>query len=69
MKLAVLLIVLAFCAVYGGFLEGLVKGGNWGWVALMFVWPFVLAWYVGNEEDRADFYKIKDWLAKKLRIR
>lgn len=69
MKLLAVVIVFAFAIWYGGFLRSLVADGSWGWMALMFVWPFILAWYVGNDEDRADFYKVRDWIVEKLRIR
>ncbi len=69
MKLLALLILLALSVQYGGFLKSLLASGSWGWLSLMFVWPFVLAYVVGNEADRADFHKIRDWLAAKLRIR
>jgi hypothetical protein len=68
-KLLALLIVIGFAVWYGGFLKGLVESGSWGWMALMFVWPVVLAWFVGDEADRADFYKIRDWIFEKLRLR
>lgn len=69
LRLLVLVAVIAFCAVYGGYLKGIIDEGQWGWLALMFVWPFALAWIVGSEADRADFYKLKDWVLRKLRIR
>ncbi len=69
MKLLSLMILLAISVWYGGFLKSLLASSSWGWLSLMFVWPFVLAYVVGNEADRADFHKIRDWLAAKLRIR
>lgn len=69
MKLIALLIVLAFGLWYGSFLKDLVASGSWGWMAAMFVWPFFLAYWVGDKEDRADFHKIRDWIFEKLRIR
>lgn len=69
MKLLVVVIVFAFAIWYGGFLKGLIADGSWGWMSLMFVWPFFLAYWVGDEDDRADFHKIRDWIAAKLRIR
>lgn len=69
MKLLALLIVFAFAIWYGGVIKSIVSDGSWGWYALMFTWPFVLAWFVGDEADRADFYKLRDWILTKLRIR
>lgn len=67
-----LIFIFALCFIasyYAGFLRSLIDGGNWFWLAMMLVWPVVLAWFVGDEEDRKDFYKIMDWIAAKLRIR
>ena len=69
MKLLAVMIVFAFAIWYGGVLKSIVTSGSWGWYALMLVWPFVLAYYVGDEADRADFHKIRDWILKTLRIR
>lgn len=69
MKLIALLIVFAFAIWYGGVLKGIVSDGSWGWYSLLLIWPIVLAYYVGDEADRADYHKIRDWFLTKLRIR
>lgn len=68
-RLIALLILIAFAIWYGGVLRSLVADGSWWWMSLMFVWPFVLAYYVGDDADRADFHKIRDWVSARLRIR
>lgn len=70
MKLLALIATIAIVYFYAGFLRGLLNDGHWGWLLIIGVTlPLALAWIVGNDEDRADFYKIKDWLLTKLRIR
>jgi hypothetical protein len=70
-KLVALLVVFAFAIWYGGALKEAIESGgdSWGWYATMIIWPFVLAWFVGNDDDRADFYKIREWILTKLRLR
>ncbi len=55
---------------YGGVLDGWLKSenGNW-WFLFAMTWPLVLAYYVGDDEDRADFHKIRDWLLSFFRAR
>lgn len=69
MKLVILIGLVASCAAYAVFLSGLIESGSWHWLALMFVWPFVLGYFVGDENDRADYHRISDWLAEKLGLR
>jgi hypothetical protein len=69
LKFLFVVIVFGFAYFYAVFLKTLFMEGPWYWIALMFVWPFVLAYYVGDDEDRADFHRIRDWLMAKLRLR
>ena len=65
MRLIFLIGILAFAILYASFLKSLIASGSWLLMAAMFIWPFVLAYFVGNDEDRADFRKIIDWLRRR----
>lgn len=70
MKLLALIATIAILYFYAGFLRGLLEGGHWVWMLIIAtILPLALAWIVGNDDDRADFYKIRDWVLEKLRIR
>jgi predicted membrane-bound dolichyl-phosphate-mannose-protein mannosyltransferase len=64
-KLIFLIVLFAFAFLYANFLKTLITSGSWLLISAMLIWPFVLAYLVGNEEDRKDFHKIIDWLRRR----
>jgi uncharacterized transporter YbjL len=67
LRLLFLLFLVAFGLAYGSALKS-VLDTNWllfGVIAIAV--PVGLAWIVGDEADRADFYKIRDWITGRLK--
>lgn len=64
LRLIFLVLLVVFAVMYGSFMRNLLDA-SWllfGLIAIGF--PLGLAWIVGDEADREDFYKIKDWIVK-----
>lgn len=62
LKAVFLLLLIIFGLAYGSAMMSLLET-SWILFALAAVSvPLGLAWMVGDEADRADFYKIRDWI-------
>ena len=68
LRLFVFVVLVAFAVHYATFMRNLIDVDWMLFAAVAVVFPLVLAWFVGTEEDKADFYKIRDWVAVKLRL-
>lgn len=56
----------AFLFWYAGFIGSLIDSGSWIWFSGFLVLPLVLGYIVGDERDRADYHRLRDWLVAKL---
>lgn len=62
LKAVFLLFLVVFGLAYGSAMSALIDA-SWLLFAVVAVTvPLGLAWIVGDEADRADFYKVRDWI-------
>lgn len=65
LKLVFLLFLVGFAMLYGNAMHYLLETSWLLFAVIGISLPLLLAWIVGDENDRADFYKIRDWLTGK----
>lgn len=64
-KLLTFLLTIAILYFYGQFVHGLVREGDYFWLLILFLLPFVWARYVSTEwEKEQDDANIRAWLQK-----
>lgn len=69
LRLFLFIVLVAFAVTYGTFMRNLLDQSWLLFAVISITFPLALAWVVGSEEDKRDFYKIRDWIAAKLRLR
>lgn len=69
LRLFLFIVLVAFAVTYGTFMRNLLDQSWLLFAVIALTFPLALAWVVGSEEDKRDFYKIRDWIAAKLRLR
>ena len=69
MQLIVIVATLTFCYFYAHLAASVIDSHSWFIFGLMALFPFVLGYMVGDENDRADYHRLKDWLLQKFGLR
>lgn len=68
LRLFLFIVLVAFAVTYGTFMRNMLDQSWLLFAVVAITFPLALAWVVGSEEDKQDFYKIRDWIAAMLRI-
>ncbi len=66
MQLVVIVGTLTFCYFYAHWAKAAIESQSWWILGLMALFPFVLGYIVGDQNDRADYHKFFNWVARKF---
>lgn len=64
--LVVIIGTLAFCFWYAPVVRAVIDSGSWLTYGLLFLAPFVAGYFIGDANDRADYHKFFNWVARKF---